>query len=100
MTNLRSWWWVCGSLFSACTQGSAVVDEPQAAKAEVLLLADTSGSMVWRSNCECASAGCGDCLPDCSSGQHNRWHELVASLSGSFENFGCDARERTSANAL
>ena len=98
MAQLRSWLWVCGSLFSACAQAPVVVGGHGQDKPEVLLLADNSGSMSWRPNCECASLTCEECLPDCSRGQHNRWHALVATLSGSFENFSCEARERTNAN--
>jgi hypothetical protein len=69
-----------------------------APKASVLLLADTSGSMIWQQSCTCTSLGCEECQIDCSLGQHNRWHALLAATGGSFQNFSCSARERTAAN--
>jgi hypothetical protein len=71
---------------------------PAAAKPLVTLLTDTSGSMIRLPGCQCTTFGCSECLPDCSQNQRNRWHELLATLTGSFVDFACSAQARTTAN--
>ena len=60
----------------------------------VMLLVDTSGSMEYLPNCTCTTLGCQECLPDCDAGQASRWHEVLASLTGSYSNFGCTKQLR------
>jgi hypothetical protein len=64
----------------------------------VMLLIDTSGSMARLPECECAELDCSDCLPNCAAGDQNRWFTLLASLTGSYENFSCQELPRTAAN--
>jgi hypothetical protein len=63
-----------------------------------MLLVDTSGSMGWKSGCTCVTLACTECQPDCSTGEQNRWHELIGVLNGSYIQFGCEQLDRTAAN--
>lgn len=64
----------------------------------VLLVVDSSGSMERKHGCECMTAGCLECLPDCAAGERSRWIDLVEVLGGSLEGYGCEALERTEQN--
>lgn len=61
----------------------------------VLMLVDTSASMLYTQGCACATAGCTECLPDCDAGQRPRWHAVLSAISGSFESYSCHALQRT-----
>lgn len=60
----------------------------------VMLLLDTSGSLERKANCVCETPGCGECLPDCSKGERNRYTDLLEVLTGSFEDFSCERIDR------
>jgi hypothetical protein len=62
----------------------------------VMLLVDTSGSLERMADCTCQTPGCEECLPDCSRGDRNRWANVLEALTGTFENFSCEAIQRTS----
>jgi hypothetical protein len=65
---------------------------------EVLLLLDTSGSMVFKAGCECTTTDCTECLPDCSMQERTRWFDLVSAVSGKLESFTCSQADRTAEN--
>jgi hypothetical protein len=68
-------------------------------KPHVLLLVDTSGSTTYRADCQCQSFGaCPECLPDCTTTGRPRWHDMLAAISGSFEDYSCTALERSAEN--
>jgi hypothetical protein len=62
-----------------------------------MLVVDTSGSMERMPGCECTTASCAECFPDCSaaSPDKNRWTQVLEALTGSYEDFECEALERT-----
>jgi type IV pilus assembly protein PilY1 len=63
----------------------------------VLLLVDTSGSMERKPDCACVGA-CEECLPRCGTGaddERNRWSMVLEALTGSFDTFTCERRDRT-----
>ena len=64
----------------------------------VMVLVDTSASMERLSNCACTSASCDECLPDCSKAVRNRWAEMLEVLTGTFDDFSCEALDRTAEN--
>jgi hypothetical protein len=71
---------------------------PPTAAPLVTLLIDSSGSMEWLGGCTCSRPGCTECLPDCNQNQQNRWFDVLAAISGSFQNFSCVEQERTAEN--
>lgn len=61
----------------------------------VMLLVDTSGSLENMPACECTSStDCTNCEPDCSANEQNAWFTVLASLTGSYANFGCELHVR------
>jgi type IV pilus assembly protein PilY1 len=60
----------------------------------VLFVIDTSGSMERLTDCECTTPGCEECLPDCNSGQRNRWAQTLEALTGNFDDFACEPIDR------
>lgn len=64
----------------------------------VMLLVDNSGYMERLPGCVCMTAKCDECLPDCGKAQRNAWTLILAGLTGGWEDFGCEALERTKAN--
>jgi len=56
----------------------------------VLLVVDTSGSMERLADCQCTSAGCEECLPDCTRNARNRWAQTLEALTGTFDDFACE----------
>ncbi|HET6340545.1 MAG TPA: hypothetical protein VFG30_45360 [Polyangiales bacterium] len=65
----------------------------------VMLLIDTSGSLSDMPGCTCASpTDCTNCEPDCAGGDQNRWFTMLAALTGSYADFGCQSVPRTSDN--
>jgi type IV pilus assembly protein PilY1 len=98
--------WLAG-LFGVCAVGAVRADEPDLRSIPpfVMIVADTSGSMEYRTDCQCpASSGCPECYPTCSepnvsgvvpAGKKNRWAVLLESLTGSFIDFQCVPQERT-----
>jgi hypothetical protein len=62
----------------------------------VLIIVDTSGSMERRTDCACTTASCTECLPTCSQEQSdkNRWAQVLEALTGTFDNFSCEAIDR------
>ena len=79
---------------AACAAGECGV----AYRPLVMLLVDTSGSMEYKADCRCTSPGCTECLPDCASGERNRWVDVLEALGGRFEDYGCEQLERTAEN--
>jgi hypothetical protein len=64
-----------------------------------MLLIDTSGSLSDMPGCTCTSpADCTNCAPDCAGGDQNRWFTMLAALTGSYANFGCQSVPRTLEN--
>ncbi|MCA9529181.1 MAG: PQQ-binding-like beta-propeller repeat protein [Myxococcales bacterium] len=72
----------------------------------VMLLVDTSGSMMRKPKCVCRpdnptadlGAACDQCLPNCNivPAERNRWAEVLEALSGSFISYDCtEDRNRT-----
>ncbi len=53
-------------------------------------------------SCVCESPfDCANCEPNCEGegeGERNRWYTMLGALNGSYDNFGCERRERTAAN--
>lgn len=101
MAQASKWLWGSCFVLSACAQSGGAGPEPVSTRdvqANVMLLTDSSGSMVWRPSCACETAGCTECLADCSRFERNSWHAVLGAIGGSFGNFSCEARERTSAN--
>ncbi|HKP57363.1 MAG TPA: hypothetical protein VJV78_11615 [Polyangiales bacterium] len=102
----------CVCLVSACCEARRYLNdpacseepEPEAGPSEpapapvVMLLIDTSGSMSQLPECECSDFSCSNCFPNCSAGEQNRWFTVLASLTGSYQNFGCQELSRTAAN--
>jgi type IV pilus assembly protein PilY1 len=98
--------WLAG-LFGVCAVSAARADEPDLRSIPpfVMILADTSGSMEYRTDCQCpSSSGCPECYPRCSDpnvsgvapvGKKNRWAVLLESLTGTFTDFQCVQEERT-----
>ncbi|HEY2732924.1 MAG TPA: hypothetical protein VGI70_03020 [Polyangiales bacterium] len=67
-------------------------------KPELTLLLDTSASMNRRWSCDCVTPDCSECLPNCDNGEKSRWFELLAALTGSFQDYSCNALARTRDN--
>jgi hypothetical protein len=63
----------------------------------VLIVLDTSGSMERKTDCMCTTASCIECLPQCSAdgSEKNRWTQALEPLTGTFDDFSCEAKERT-----
>ena len=61
----------------------------------VLLVVDTSGSMERVVDCVCTAPGCEECLPDCTQGVRNRFAVTLEVLTGTFDDFACEAIDRT-----
>ena len=61
----------------------------------VMLLVDTSGSMERTPDCVCTTPSCDECLPDCAAAERNRWATVLEALTGTFDEFACERRERT-----
>jgi hypothetical protein len=64
----------------------------------VMLLVDSSGSMERTVDCACTTPGCMECLPDCGKHQRNRWISMLEALTGSYDDYSCEALERTEEN--
>jgi type IV pilus assembly protein PilY1 len=64
----------------------------------VLLVVDSSGSTERLPRCSCSSAGCLECLPDCSAGDRNRWTHVIEALGGTLDGYRCERLERTEQN--
>jgi hypothetical protein len=79
---------------------SAPTDGPLAPNAPlVMLLIDTSGSLADMPGCVCSSeTDCSNCVPDCAAAQQNRWFTMLAALTGSYDNFGCQSQPRSAEN--
>lgn len=62
----------------------------------VLIVLDTSGSMERKIDCMCTTASCEECLPECSEtgSDKNRWARALEALTGTFDDFSCEARAR------
>jgi hypothetical protein len=86
---------------SAAAPGTTSVSSEEAAPL-VLLLIDTSGSMERTGPCVCDDLECSNCLPQCdpASGvpDKNRWAQLLEALTGTFQEFSCEALERSTDN--
>ncbi len=65
----------------------------------MLLAVDSSGSMERTLDCNCTTASCSECMPNCGAmmPERNRWATVVEALSGSMQGFSCAAEERTGA---
>ena len=97
------------ALLALCTVGRASAQEPDMRSITpfVMIVADTSGSMEYRADCQCPESGsCSHCLPVCSAPnssqvappeKKNRWSMLLEALTGSFIDFQCVPQERTDA---
>jgi len=74
-----------------CPDGGCEDDSPL-----VLIVLDTSASMERQTNCVCTSAACSECLPRCSmeESQKNRWTQALEALTGTFDDFSCEAKDR------
>ncbi|MGD8861772.1 MAG: PilC/PilY family type IV pilus protein, partial [Myxococcales bacterium] len=81
----------------------------------MMLVVDTSGSMERLPGCVCETPGCVECLPDCSldnvSGvppvdadgnelKKNRWAVTLEALTGTIDDFECEALQRTIDNGM
>lgn len=71
----------------ACDAAEPGIDEDTPI---VMLLVDTSGSMERKNVCDCTTPGCEECLPDCETGERNRYTELLEVLTGTFQDFRCE----------
>ncbi|MDH5673371.1 MAG: PilC/PilY family type IV pilus protein [Myxococcales bacterium] len=64
----------------------------------MMLVVDTSGSMERLPKCTCSSRSCIECLPKCDSTvldqKKNRWAVTLEALTGTFNNFECEALDR------
>jgi type IV pilus assembly protein PilY1 len=86
----------------------ASADEPDIRNIQpfVMVIVDSSASMEYLPNCDCVTAGCSECIPNCgliddSTGRKkNRWATLLETLTGKFDNFQCNALARTAANGM
>jgi type IV pilus assembly protein PilY1 len=95
---------VCAVLCFASTASAQKEPDMRAIAPFVMIVADTSGSMEWRPDCQCTTTDC-NCYPDCSllndaqqkapPGKKNRWAMLLESLTGSFTDFQCVPLTRT-----
>lgn len=84
-----------------CDDGSCRSVDVAVAVAEtplVLFVVDTSGSMERLANCECTTAACSECLPNCDKAERSRWAETLEALTGTFDGFSCEAQQRTQEN--
>jgi len=77
----------------------------------IMLVVDTSGSMERQAVCPCETPSCTECLPRCNMTndpmtgdpppeKKNRWAVTLEALTGEFNNFECDAIQRTAANGM
>jgi hypothetical protein len=99
MLGLNQWKRLSGLAFGIAIAAIAgCASEEPGLDPLVLLLVDTSGSMERSSDCECRTAYCDECLPDCEANPpgKNRWVEVLEALTGTFQDFTCVARDRTS----
>ena len=76
------------------TGGTAVTSAAPSDKPLVILVVDTSGSMERMVDCECTTPSCDECLPDCASSQRNRFAQTLEVLTGTFDDFACEAIDR------
>jgi len=83
---------------AGCFQASPQTEAVVAEQPLVMLLVDSSGSMERRSNCPCRTVGCAECMPDCARRERSRWVELLEALGGTFDDYACEALERTEEN--
>jgi hypothetical protein len=62
----------------------------------VFIVLDTSVSMERLAECTCTTAHCSECLPECSAegSEKNRWAFALEALTGTFDDFSCEAIER------
>jgi type IV pilus assembly protein PilY1 len=60
----------------------------------VIVVLDTSGSMERMIDCECTTPGCEECLPKCAQSERNRFAHTLEVLTGSFDDFACEAIDR------
>jgi hypothetical protein len=67
---------------------------PQQDAPLVMILLDTSGSMERLAGCECETPGCEECLPDCDAGERSRFTVALEALTGTWEDFSCEAQDR------
>lgn len=102
----------------AAAQGSvgASLDDLRGILPYMMLVVDTSGSMERLPACTCTTPGCEECMPDCSlpndgngkppvggDGEElkkNRWAVTLEALTGTFNNFECEALQRTVTNGM
>lgn len=80
---------VCAS--GVCRANTVPGQDPPLA----MFLIDTSGSMERPWDCECVTTLCTECLPDCTQGERNRFATVLEALSGTWEDFECEAIRRT-----
>jgi hypothetical protein len=62
----------------------------------VMIVLDTSASMERKAGCECTTFSCIECLPACGTegSEKNRWAHALEALTGTFEDFSCEAKTR------
>ncbi|HMR80179.1 MAG TPA: hypothetical protein PKD61_33960, partial [Polyangiaceae bacterium] len=80
-----------GSAVAASTAKAQVDVNPPLPN--VMLLVDTSGSMEYKSS----SAGFPSCVPTGPGSERSRWVELLEVMTGSIQDYRCDAVDRGSA---
>ena len=84
------------SVLPSAAHAQSALADTLAVKPVVMLLVDTSGSMERMPD----SSGCVECLPTCTntaadSTQKNRWAVTLEALTGTFNNFRCVERARS-----
>lgn len=83
-----------------CRAESIAVGTPEADPL-VMIVLDTSGSMERKAGCECTTTNCSECLPTCGSegSEKNQWTQMLEALTGTFEDFSCEAKARDDEDA-
>lgn len=70
----------------------------------MMLVVDTSGSMEYKTECECTSNSCVNCYPGCEKGPpyvKNRWAITLEALTGGWANgFSCQTFPRSNSAAF